>query len=115
MTEKMTVIDPKTIRPIEYRILVKVGKVEEKVGGIYLPESHRDKEVHHQIEAELVSFGDLAFTDSNGDYIPDRPSKGDKVIIAKYAGVPSKDSEGNLYRFANDKDVVAIIREADDE
>ena len=111
MSEKIPLVDVKTTMPIEFRILVKVGKVEEKIGGIYLPESHRDKEVHHQIVAEYVRGGSMAFTDSSGRPLADAPVEGQKIVIAKYAGLAVKDKDDNLYRFANDKDVVAVIRE----
>lgn len=108
---EITTIDPKAVVPIEYRILVKIGKIEEKTsGGLILPEAHRDKEIHHQVEAELINYGALAFTDSDGAPIDDRPEPGDRIIIAKYSGLAVQDKEGNLYRFANDKDVVAIVR-----
>lgn len=108
----LPVIDPASVNPLEYRVLLKVGKAEKKTnGGIILPDQSREKEEYHQIIAEVVSCGEEAFTSDKGGYIENKPKCGDRVIVAKYAGLMVRDKDANLYRFANDKDVIAVIEE----
>lgn len=107
--DKLQIIDPEKVTPIEYRILLMVGKVEEKSkGGIILSAKTAEKEQFADIVATYVCGGELAFSKDNGELLSVIPKKGDRVIIAKYSGLPARDKEGNLYRFANDKDIVAI-------
>ena len=108
---QLEVIDPETVTPLEYRVLVKVSSTEDVTdGGIFKPESFFEKEMFNKTEATFVSCGDEAFTGGNGEYIESRPEKGDKIITAKYPGNPYRDEAYNLYRFCNDKDVIAIIK-----
>lgn len=109
--KNLDVIDPSTIQCLEFRILLKVASVEIlSSGGIYRPATDIEKELFSKCTAEIISFGDEAFCLPNGEPIANRPVCGDKVMIAKYAGITVRDAEFNLYRFANDKDVVATIR-----
>jgi co-chaperonin GroES (HSP10) len=103
-------IDPDKIQVLEYRVLLKVVSVEEITdGGILKPESFFEKELFNKTEAVFIACGEEAFT-KNGDFIQNRPEKGDLVITTKYAGNVYRDKDYNLYRFANDQDVVAIVR-----
>lgn len=105
-------IDPATIIPLEYRVLLKVCEVEEMTeGGILKPETFFSKQLFSKTLATFVSCGEEAFTHGpTGDFITDRPQKGDTVLTAKYPGNPYRDKDFNLYRFCNDKDIIAIIK-----
>ncbi len=100
------------IDPIEYRVLVLPEVVEEKTaGGIFLPEQAQDKEKWAQMKAQLVAVSEHAFS-----YEPDwsngtKPVPGDKVLLAKYAGVNVRGRDGVEYRIVNDKDITAKIEE----
>ena len=110
-TSGLTTIDPDNVVPIEFRILLKVGKTEDKTpGGIILLDNTKEKDAFHQVIAEFISCGEMAFTNADGSLLRDAPKPGDKVIVAKYAGLPVKDKHDNLYRFANDKDIVAKVK-----
>lgn len=104
-------IDPTKIICLEYRVLLKVMGAEQITkGGVFRPASDIEKELFSKCKAEVVSVAFEAFTASHGEYIQNRPKPGDIVIIAKYSGITMRDKDFNLYRFANDKDVVGIIK-----
>jgi co-chaperonin GroES (HSP10) len=111
--KELELIDPDKINPIEYRVLLRVAAVSDLTGtgGIFKPESLIAKEQFNNTHATVIAVGDEAFTAATGDYVTERPKKGDRVITAKYAGNVYRDKENNLYRFCNDKDVVAIIKD----
>ena len=105
-------IDPDALQPLEYRVLLRVVEVDEITeGGLLKPESFFEKEMFAKTYAVFVSCGDEAFTDGSGNYIRNKPQKGDRIITTKYAGNVYRDQENNLYRFCNDKDIVATIKE----
>lgn len=110
--KQLNVIDPAKIQCVEFRVLLRVmesSRISE--GGILKPSSAIEKEMFGKETATIVNIGALAFTDAAGTPFPDRPKPGDVVITAKYAGITMRDKEYNLFRFCNDKDVVAIVKE----
>ena len=107
---KLEMIDPDNVHPLEYRVLVRVLAVADITeGGIIKPEDFLNKEMFAMTEAVFISCGDEAFTNSSGDYIENKPKKGDRILTAKYPGNPYRDEDFNLYRFCNDKDVIATL------
>lgn len=97
------------IRPLEYKVLVKPLDVEEKTkGGIYLPETTKDKEKFAKQEGILIAVGAIAFTDP--DWL-DVPKVGDKVLYDRYAGCTVEGKDGNDYRLIADKEIGAVIYE----
>ena len=109
---EVEVIDPKTVVPTEYRVLLKIAGVEYMTkSGIFTKTPEEiSRELMAKTDAVLVSSGAMAFTTSTGDYLPDTPKEGDRVLTTKYPGTVYRDKQNNLYRFANDKDVIAIVR-----
>lgn len=108
----LEVIEPEKIQCLEYRVLVKVADAQKITdGGILKPGSAIEKELFANTRSVIVNVGAEAFLGSNGQYIESRPQPGDVVVISKYAGLPMRDKDYNLYRFANDKDIVAIVKE----
>jgi len=96
------------LNPVEYKILVKLDKVEDQTsGGIYIPMTLRDKQQMMQVEATLVAYGGNAFEDWQG-VIPD---VGDRVYVAKAAGYAVVGMDGEKYQLMNDKDIAAVIKE----
>ena len=90
------------IRPVEYKVLIKPRKVEEKTeGGIFIPDSAKEKEEFAKAEGEIIAVGAIAFTDPPW---LDCPKVGDFVIFDRYAGV-----EVEEYRLINDKEILAVI------
>lgn len=108
---KLELINPDKVKPLEYRVLVRVAEVHDiSEGGIFIPEATIVKEMFSKTYATFIACGDEAFTDGAGDYIQNRPEKGDKILTSKYPGNVYRDDDNNLYRFCNDKDVVAILK-----
>lgn len=106
-------IDPTKQLPLEFRVLLKIATVDELTdGGIIKPIEVLDKEMFNKTLATVVSVGAEAFTSSAGEPISNRPKPGDVVITAKYAGNTYRDKEFNLYRYCNDKDVVAVVQQS---
>jgi len=99
------------IRPTEFKVLIKPDKVEgQTTGGLYLPDSARDKQQFSVDRGEVISFGDGFFNELPGP----RPKVGDRVIFNRYAGSLITVDEGKGrqdYRLCNDKDICAILEE----
>jgi len=95
--------------PVEFKVLIKPDKVEDRSsGGLYLPDSARDRQQYAVDRGEVIAFGDGFFSELPGPI----PKIGDKVIFNRYAGSlislgDGKDRED--YRLCNDKDICAII------
>ncbi|MCP3681606.1 MAG: co-chaperone GroES [bacterium] len=102
------------IRPVEYKVLIKVDEIEDRsVGGILLPETSLEREQYAHDRGVVVDCGGLAFSDWKGRL----PLVGDKVVFNKYAGsiIQHRPTERKLdrYRLCNDKDICAILEEED--
>lgn len=99
------------VRPVEYKVLIKPDKVDDKSsGGLYLPDSVRDKQQFAVDRGEVISYGLGFFADIPGP----APKVGDKVIFNRYAGsLITIENNGcrEEYRLCNDKDICAILEE----
>ena len=104
-------MNPTGIKPVEYKVLVKVDEViNQSSGGIWLPDVTRDREQAGNDRGILVDVGGMAFSDWRGK----KPNVGDKVIFGKYAGsviMFKEDRTTTNYRLCNDKDICGIIVE----
>jgi chaperonin GroES len=97
------------IYPVEYKVLVKPEEVEAKsAGGLFIPDSVKDKEKFARERGTLVAIGAIAFSDP--DWL-DYPRVGDKVLYDRYAGSAVKGVDGVDYRLINDKEIGAILRD----
>jgi len=96
-------------RPVEYKVLIKTNQVERTSdGGIYYPETVREKEKRERVHAMLVAVGGLAFKDP--DWGDPTPKVGEVVQVHKYAGERWEDfGDGCAYKIINDKDILAIV------
>ena len=94
------------IRPLEYKVLVRVEKPAEKTkGGIFIPEETKERDAAAAMEGVLVDMSPLAF--SYEDNAP-KPDIGATVLFARYSGVTLDGKDGEKYRLMNDKDVVGV-------
>lgn len=102
-------INESGIQPVEYKVLVLPEAVESKTtGGLFLPETVKEKEEIAQVRGTLIAIGGSAFCDWNGQI----PHIGDCVYVAKYAGIYGvKGKDGKEYRLMNDKDIAAVFTE----
>tara|TARA_B100000900_G_scaffold283109_1_gene242440 strand:- start:3132 stop:3398 length:267 start_codon:yes stop_codon:yes gene_type:complete len=86
------------LKPLADRVLVKPLAAEEKVGGIYIPDTAKEKPQKGQIVA--VGPGD---TENKMTL-----KVGDKVLYGKYSGTEIN-FEDNDYLIMKESDVLAII------
>ena len=103
-------MNPTGIKPVEYKVLIKVDEINDKSeGGIWIPESRLEREQMAHDRGTLVDVSEMAFEDWPGR----RPQVGEKVIFSKYAGsiimFENKDRMRERYRLCNDKDICAIL------
>ena len=102
---RRNVTDIKII-PIGPHVLVETEVVDEKTkGGIYIPDKVRDQQNVAATKGKILALGDDAFCEIEKE--SGMPQIGDRVIMARYAGMPLED--GNL-RICEDGDIVAVIR-----
>lgn len=106
------------IRPLEYRVLVQPEKIEdtdpalkraqESIPGFTMAEQTSEREQMAQVRATVKAIGGNAFEDWRDERLP---QVGDKVLIAKYAGVvvPGTEDDSQPLRIINDKDCCALI------
>jgi chaperonin GroES len=94
------------IKPVEFKVLIKPDEVEATSGGLFLPDSVRDKQQFSVDRGTIISFGEGFFRDLPGPI----PKVGDKVIFNRYAGNLIK-IDGIEHRLCNDKDICAIMEE----
>ena len=105
--------NPSGIQPVEYKCIVKPYEIHEtddqlksaKDAGIIIPEQESDREQMAQVIALLVACGGNAFEDWKGRI----PRAGDRILMAKYAGVDADGIDGRKYRVIHDKDVAAVL------
>ena len=98
------------IKPTEFKVLIKPDKVDGQTsGGLFLPDSARDKQQFSVDRGEVVAVGEGFFRDLPGPI----PNIGDRVIFNRYAGsLITIDEDGRTdYRLCNDKDICAIVEE----
>ena len=102
------------IRPIEYNVVVKPEKVEEKTkGGIYIPDETKDRDQFGQHRGVLVGVSPMAFDFEDWPEGEPKPEVGQEVIFVKYAGTLVKGRDGEDYRVMKDKDVIAVMEASD--
>lgn len=101
-------INKSGIIPTGGHLLVLADKVEEMTkGGIYLPETSREKEQQAATVGTLIAVGTGAWTDLDDG----KPwaAVGDRISYSRYAGVTMKGQDGEDYVLINDNDVLAVL------
>jgi len=87
-----------TIKPLADRVLVLPAQAEEKVGGIIIPDTAKEKPQR----GKVVAVG-------NGTKDEEMVLKvGDKVLYGKYAGT-ELENEGEKYLMMRQSDVLAVV------
>lgn len=101
------------ICPVGYKVLIRVDEIDDRSsGGIFLPDTTREREESANDRGTLIAIGEMAFADWKGE----KPKAGDRVVFEKYAGsvVQHRGLErGSItrYRLCNDTKIGAIIKE----
>ncbi len=87
------------IKPLADRVLVLPAQAEEKVGGIIIPDTAKEKPQH----GTIVAAG-------NGTKDEEMILKeGDEVLYGKYSGT-ELDVEGTKYLIMRQSDVLAVVQ-----
>jgi chaperonin GroES len=91
------------LRPLGNRVLVKRLEMEEKKGGIFLPDTAKKK----QERAEVIAVG-TGKKDKSGNLIPVPVKIGDIILMEKYSGqeITLNDQD---YVILRGDDIIAII------
>ncbi len=92
------------VKPLGDRVLIKQVEKDEVIkGGIYIPDSAKEKPQ----EAEVVALG-TGGMDENGKKIEFDVKIGDKVLVSKYGGTEIK-IDDKEFKILNSSDILAIV------
>ena len=92
------------VRPLHDRIIVqRLEEGEQKVGGIIIPDTAKEKPQH----GKVLAAGNGKSKD-DGKRIPLDVAAGDTILFGKYSGQEIK-LEGEEYLIMREDDVLAII------
>jgi chaperonin GroES len=89
-----------TIKPLADRVLVLPAPAEEKVGGIIIPDTAKEKPQRGEVVAVGQGTKDETMV----------LKKGDKVLYGKYAGTELEDGD-KKYLMMRQSDVLAVIED----
>ncbi|RME44789.1 MAG: co-chaperone GroES [Chloroflexi bacterium] len=96
----------KTLRPLGDRVIVEpIEKEEMTAGGIYVPETAKEKPQ----EGRVIAVGPGQMRD-DGNRNPMDVAEGDRVIYAKYAGTEFKINDQKLL-ILSERDILAKIED----
>jgi chaperonin GroES len=92
------------IKPLADRVLVKrlEGEEEQKVGGIIIPDTAKEKPQ----EAQVIAVGPGKVEE--GKRVALEVKVGDKVLIGKYSGTEVK-LDGEDYLIMREDDILAVV------
>jgi chaperonin GroES len=96
-----------TIRPLHDRIVVQRTEGEQKVGGIIIPDSAKEKPQ----QGKVIAAGNGKFND-DGKRVPLDVKPGDSILFGKYSGQEIK-LDGDEYLIMREDDVLAVVEEGD--
>lgn len=92
----------------EYKCIVLPDPVQEKTeGGLYKPDTVRDREKYQTCKATFILASANAFRDWGGY----RPEPGDRIYVAVASGMLHEGLDKKLYRIVTDKDVIGRLAE----
>jgi chaperonin GroES len=95
-----------TVRPLHDRIIVqRIDEGEQKVGGIIIPDSAKEKPQ----QGTVIAVGN-GKTNDNGKRIPLDVKAGDRILFGKYSGQEIK-LDGQEYLIMKEDDVLAVIED----
>ena len=92
------------VRPLHDRIIVqRIDEGEQKVGGIIIPDTAKEKPQRAKVVA--VGAGKM---DESGKRIPLDVKSGDRILFGKYSGNEVK-IDGEDYLILREEDVLAVL------
>ncbi|HYU81031.1 MAG TPA: co-chaperone GroES [Vicinamibacterales bacterium] len=99
------------VRPLRDRLLIeRIEEQEQKVGGIYIPDSAKEKPQ----QGKVVAAGKGRVNDK-GEVFPLDVKAGDTVLFGKYSGTEIK-IDGKEYLIVREDEVLGVldpVREAE--
>lgn len=108
---EFTIINDTGIEPVEYRCVVRLDTLKDddgeqkSAGGIIIPQDRTDRDQMAYTKATLLAHGGNAFSDWKGLI----PQVGDRVMVAKYAGITREADPTDLIRLVTDKEILAVL------
>ena len=102
-------------RPVGYHLLIRLHKLPEKQGSVYLPEKHKAEHDLASIVGYVEDMGPDAYSDR--EKFPNGPwcKIGQWVLFRSYSGTRFKlTADGQEYRLINDDTVEAVINDPAD-
>ena len=96
------------VRPLHDRLIIqRLDEGEQKVGGIIIPDSAKEKPQ----QGKVIAAGHGKTTDE-GTLIPLEVKAGDRILFGKYSGQEIK-LEGEDYLIMREDEVLGVIDGAD--
>ena len=98
------------IEPMEYNVLIAPEETETKTaGGIILLDKTAETESLASQRGRLVAASPHAFSYAEWPDGARKPTVGDAVLFAKYAGGLIDGDDRREYRVVKDKDIIAVL------
>jgi chaperonin GroES len=95
------------VRPLRDRVLLKrLEEQEQKVGGIIIPDTAKEKPQ----QGKIIAVGTGRVNDE-GKVIPLDVKVGDRVLFGKYSGTEIK-LEGTEYLIVREEEILGVIEGA---
>ena len=92
------------IKPLGDRVLLEICEnTEEMKGGIYIPDTAKEKPQEYKV----IALG-TGKNDENGNKIPFDVKVGDIVLTSRYGGTEVK-VDGKEYKIVGSDDILAIV------
>ena len=92
-----------SLRPLYDRVLIKRIEADNKVGGLFIPDSAKEK----PLEGLVISVG-IGTSMDDGSGRPTVVSAGDRVLFGKYAGDEIK-VDGETLMIMRESEIIAKI------
>jgi co-chaperonin GroES (HSP10) len=89
-----------------FNVLVKADEVEEKIGSIYIPDTHKEKLAYAVQEGVLVDVSPVAFGYEKWPEGTVLPKVGDRVSFNKFVGKKKTGKDGVEYLIMEDKEIL---------
>lgn len=99
------------ILPRHYNVLVKPDEVAEQTkGGLFIPETVKEKDEFGRTEGVMVAASPLAFSYAEW---PDntKPQVGDRVIFPRYNATKIKGRDGVEYWMLKDEAIAGVMQD----
>lgn len=90
-------------RPLYDRVLIKRIDADDKVGGLFIPESAKEK----PLEGEVVAVGPGARLDDGKTRTP-AVKAGDRILFGKYSG-DEVQVDGTKHLIMRESEILALI------